>query len=979
VKHFYGLVFSGLMTGVLGCGVEQAEPPPTEARGPVISGEQDVLADGFQADTSGFVATSAGTALRVDAGSLHVSGRTGALAFTTTSVARGGDALALALRGTAVDEVGSVRIDRSGVTEILAPVLAGVEQSWEFAATPEGDGDLVVRVRVDGHTAVERAGGGLSFAVTTERFGQTAEPPGHSYGGSGSAVAERFSYSPATWIDATGRRTALAVAWHDDAIEIRVPADVVDTSAYPAVLDPTIGAENTVEAQIPGFSGGRAREPGIAASNSRYLAVWRDDRTGGGSDIFATRVNTDGSIFDPKGFPVASTPAIEGSPVVVTIGGGDWLVAWTVNDVDVAAATVSSNGIVTQLGTIAGTAAAERNIALASDGPAAFLVWQADNDIRAARYGAGGFTAAFDVAVTAATEAFPTVTGSNGGDFLVAWEEGDTAQDIRGQRLLRAGGLSGAAFDVSLDTGVQTLPAAAFDGTNFVLAWKSRSDVWGARIDAAGTVLDTTGGTIGGVAIRTTAAFVTNPAVGCEAVGCLFTWEERTDAVNLTTGILAQRRALDFSVSGGLITVNDGDRSQSNPAITPRFGGGQVVIWDDRLTGIHNVHLARIAANGTVTDATPILVNTSFHNSHRGSAYAVSPGGQLAVWSDSRVLGPDIYARRYSATGVKLDGTATGGRVVSNAANLQDAPDLDFDGTQYVVAWADARGTTFDIYATRFTNAGVNLDPAGIALSTLARNQLAPAVASGPGHTLVVWGDESNTANRSDIVGAVVAPNGTFTSIDICRTAGDQQAATVVWDATNAVYVVAWEDLGGADADVVATRVQSDGTVLDGCGVSLSAAAGDQKHVALAPSGTQILAAWTDYRTDVNGDIYAARLTAAGAITVLDAAGIPVATGAQAQNTAAVGGLSVGRWSLAWEDHLNAATEGSNIVGNELSSAGALLGPQYNISATTDWETGPSFQNGTNTTRVTYLMYQRAIPVGAMKAIRRKLTHPVVP
>jgi hypothetical protein len=938
-----------------GCAVDDESSPehPTISTPRISAAEHLGSAPGFTAVGGGFAADSAA----VTDGRIRVNSPAGAVDFATASVRRDG-AIDAPLGATVRQPDGSLSLDRGAVTELLADRDDGLEQSWRFEAAPVGGGDLVVSVKATGYLDSTLSEAGLYF--------RTGEDSG-------------VSYSHATWIDADGIRTPVAVAWTGSHISIRVPAATVDTAAYPAVLDPLISSEAGVEPAVAGFTGNRAREPSIALSNNRYLAVWRDDRSGFSSDIYAARINTDGSVHDLAGIRLTFTVARETTPKVVWVNNqGHWLVTWVVDEADIAAATVSPNGTVTQLGTVAGTAAAELNQDLAADGGIALMVYQSDGDVRALRYGLTGFGPAFDVAADPMLlEEAPTVSHSDGGDFLVSWESGDTGSDIRGQLVTRTGPLNGASFDISVDTGVQSAPASAWDGTNFLVTWKSgQFRIRGTRVSTAGVVLDVTGA-VGGVDITVSTTIVTDPDVSCDSATCLFAWEDQTDTVNRFTGVFGQERALDFTEVGGVITINDAVRSQTNLAIAPRASGGHFVMFDDRAIGLHSASLVRISPAGTVQDATPILVNLTTLNSQRRPVLARSAVGQLLAWEDSRNFGNDIMALRYNAIGGKVD-PSPGARVVSDAAFTQTTPAVDFDGTQYVVAWSDSRNDNFDIFAARFLDDGTNLDPAGIPITVALRNQTAPAVASGGGGSLVVWVDESEVpSTRADIVGAIVAPDGSFTSFDICRGADDQFNPEVAWDPTNNTFVVTWEDFrNGSHFNIFATRVLPDGSVPDGCGVTVSGAAGDQRSPEIATAGSQLLIVWEDYRSDPGGDIRGTRITAAGAIAVLTPAGTVIAGGTPDQVSPAVGGLDNGRWSIAYERRSNLAAQGSDIVGNEMLATGSLLGPQYPIAASSEWETGARFQSGVNNSNVTNLTYQLTKTGSSLvKVRRRRLTH----
>src|SRR5262245_43412096 len=201
-------------------------------------------------------------------------------------------------------------------------------------------------------------------------------------------------------------------------------------------VGPEISEPEVVETAVAGFTGARALAPDISFSGTQYLVVWRDRRLGYSNDVWGARVNPDGTLADPRGFPITTTVADEGFPTVARLA-NQWIVAWTVDDDGVAAALVSDTAGVTPLGTVAGTAAVETNVDIASNGTTALLVGQADNDIRGAIYSTALGTP-FDIAATAAAEANPGVAPS-AGDYLVAWGEGDTAQDLRGQLVTPTG------------------------------------------------------------------------------------------------------------------------------------------------------------------------------------------------------------------------------------------------------------------------------------------------------------------------------------------------------------------------------------------------------------------------------------------------------------------------------------------------------------------------------------------------------------
>jgi hypothetical protein len=166
------------------------------------------------------------------------------------------------------------------------------------------------------------------------------------------------------------------------------------------------------------------------------------------------------------------------------------------------------------------------------------------------------------------------------------------------------------------------------------------------------------------------------------------------------------------------------------------------------------------------------------------------------------------------------------------------------------------------------------------------------------------------------------------------------------------------------------------GVVLDANGVLISGAANGQFSPDIAISGSTIMAVWDDRRTDSVGDIYGARLSAAGSLTVLDATGIAIDTATNRQNSPTIVATPTG-FGLAWIDSRTVDTTGTDIYGNDLDLTGhPTTGTAYVISASTNNETAPQFQNDPNTNGRVALVYSYYTPsFNTTRVYRRLLTY----
>ncbi|MBM3315697.1 hypothetical protein FJY71_07680, partial [candidate division WOR-3 bacterium] len=109
----------------------------------------------------------------------------------------------------------------------------------------------------------------------------------------------------------------------------------------------------------------------------------------------------------------------------------------------------------------------------------------------------------------------------------------------------------------------------------------------------------------------------------------------------------------------------------------------------------------------------------------------------LVVWADQRAGSYDICGARVSPQGAVLD---VPGIVVSDAPSWQRSPAVSFDGANFLVVWADSRNTggrVYEVYGARVSPAGVVLDPQGIRIP--GAYDAAPALAFDGANYLVVW------------------------------------------------------------------------------------------------------------------------------------------------------------------------------------------------------------------------------------------------
>jgi phosphoribosylformylglycinamidine (FGAM) synthase PurS component len=165
------------------------------------------------------------------------------------------------------------------------------------------------------------------------------------------------------------------------------------------------------------------------------------------------------------------------------------------------------------------------------------------------------------------------------------------------------------AIAISTAEGVQDVPAVAFDGTNFLVVWEdcrsdSTWDIYGARVSQAGTVLDPAGS-----AISTAANNQEHPAVSSSGFNFLVVWRDNRSGSYDIYGSRVNQAGTVLDPDG--IAISTAAYFQWSAAVS--FDGTNfLVVWDDRRNNdTSDIYGARVSQAGTVLDPAGIVISTA--------------------------------------------------------------------------------------------------------------------------------------------------------------------------------------------------------------------------------------------------------------------------------------------------------------------------------------------------------------------------------
>ena len=376
--------------------------------------------------------------------------------------------------------------------------------------------------------------------------------------------------------------------------------------------------------------------------------------------------------------------------------------------------------------------------------------------------------------------------------------------------------------------------------------------------------------------------------------------------------------------------------TQSGAQMVPDGTGGAIVVWSDSRPGgglfaqrVNAAGVSQWTVNGVPVDTSPSI---------GGPEVGIAPdgaGGVIVMWT-SGTTSPlrDIRAQRLDATGTQQ--WAAGGVAVCTASGDQFAPSIVPDGLGGAIAfWRDFRsGVDTDVYTQRVDASGTpQWTTDGVPVCTAAGDQFNPlAVEDAANGAIATWLDNrgANTNVYAQRVDATGTAQWTANGVALGSPTGIQNFPAPISDGAGGA-IVAWQTgfnifSPGSD-DIYVQHVDASGTPQwTTNGVALCTATNVQSIPMLASDGAGgAIAAWRDYRTGNNGDIYAQRVDAAGA-PQWTTNGAAICAGVSNVVTATIGPDGTGGAILAWQENRPAIGGFANLFAQRVNGAGT---PQW--------------------------------------------------
>jgi predicted lipoprotein with Yx(FWY)xxD motif len=415
----------------------------------------------------------------------------------------------------------------------------------------------------------------------------------------------------------------------------------------------------------------------VSDQSGGAIITWEDFRNGNNYDVYAQRISSTGVVlWSLNGVVIAAVTKDQTMPEIISDGTGGAIITWTDfrsgNYSDIYAQKINANGTIqwTANGvSICGAVNNQNNPTIVSDGfGGAIITWQDARDgsfnIYAQRINSNGIclwtTDGVPICSEINKQENPTIASDGSGGAIITWQDyrSNTDYDIYAQRINANGEVQWTANGLSLSsiTGNQVYPSIINNKTNeVIITWFDvrngiDPDIYAQRLSNNATVLWTNNG----VALCTATNLQQfSVLVDDGSGGAIVTWQDyRSGAYD----VYAQR----IDVDGNVLWITDGvpisavTDAQMSPAITSDGQGGAIITWRDyRDNGNQDIYAQRIDNNGIVQwteNGIPISIATT--DQYTPSLTSDGSGGAIITWWDYRNSSTsDLYAQQVSHNG----------------------------------------------------------------------------------------------------------------------------------------------------------------------------------------------------------------------------------------------------------------------------------------------------------------------------------------
>ncbi|MBX3190367.1 MAG: hypothetical protein KF819_25430 [Labilithrix sp.] len=387
--------------------------------------------------------------------------------------------------------------------------------------------------------------------------------------------------------------------------------------------------------------------------------------------------------------------------------------------------------------------------------------------------------------------------GPGKGYFAVWFDRRGIRPAIYGARIASDGTVIDGS-GIAIATGVgSTVPLVSAANDGFLVTWAvsyfdtfQPPGVYGVRLDAQGTPLDTTP-----LVLAANQTNVEQPSSAFDGTSWFVAWQRYGGPSSWDiAGVRVPRTGAVLDATP--IEVSKLPEAEYQP-IVRWDGASHFVMW----RSFNTLYGRKFGTDGKPTTARLTLAASSGSSVY--SYQSAFDGTQhLLVWSDYGTGSMDIFARRINLAGAPIDPANI---VVSSDPFYEDRPRAAWDGASFVVTWSRSG----QLMGRRVSSAGGLPDGAPIALATGGSWYDSNLASDGLGSLAVAQQYNAGLAS-SDVAGVKLAkPPAPSTTFVVSKAANSQTEPVTAWNGSNHVSV--WIDTRDGRAALYGALLSPDG------------------------------------------------------------------------------------------------------------------------------------------------------------------------
>jgi hypothetical protein len=614
----------------------------------------------------------------------------------------------------------------------------------------------------------------------------------------------------------------------------------------------------------------------IISDGKSVIIAWQD-RRGEDSDIYAQKIDLDGSIvWEKDGVPVCKAPANQMAPQLCGDGNGGAVITWydyrSKFGEDIYAQKIDRSGT---------------------------AQWQIDG---------------VSVCIENGTQWYPKIISDGSGGAVICWDDKRGADyDIYVQRLDPKGApvwpVNGLPACKASDN-QEFSQIASCEGNTFVIAWQDhrtgRASVFAQKMTLEGRGL----WKVDGARVCDVAGNQERPQIagGTEPIIIWSDYRNGSGNSDIFCQKMTSTGTQEWDPYG--ISVCEAPGNQMNINLFPDGTGGAVIVWEDHRNDGSGIFARRVKNDGGMSWSADGMQVCTEKNGAEFPQVSVSKGGNITItWQDRRNGGIDVYAQNLDLNG-KTNWKNNGLEIVNGSGMVDhQKPKIERIGEEeYGIIWEDSRNGYTNIYAQKINNKGKLLwSRDGIRVCSTDGDQYDPdLISDGAGGAIIVWDDNRTGAGcvyaqRLDHSGNKLwNENGAR----ICQYEGTAFNPKLASDSKSGA-IIAWQgSRANEDRSIIyAQRLNGDGVLLwQPDGITVKNTQGAQMDPQIVPDGEEgAVITWTEYgENSVTPDIYAQRLNGNGnLIWAGDGIAVCKAPGTQKRPVIAANDETI----IAWEDN----------------------------------------------------------------------------